>query len=172
MAALAGLALEAIGSSKLPGRRWLPYLLFALCLPTNIVVVAATLGGALRQEPELVLTESEWQSYLWAENGLPDGALVLAGDVSGNRLPAFAPVRVIYGHPFETPNAEAELNWVNDIYGSDLPTAEILHRLRDRSIDFVYFGPHERAIGNPRWMEGLTPVYVGADVAIYRVAPP
>ena len=172
MAALAGLALEALTRSRVPGRRWLPYLLFALCLPTNVVVLAATLSGALRQEPELVLTESERRSYLWAEHGLPAGALVLAGEVSGNRLPAFAPLRVIYGHPFETPDAGAELDWVNAIYRSDLPSPEVLHQLQDRSIDFVYLGPRERAIANPTWLMGLTPVYADADVMIYRIAPP
>jgi hypothetical protein len=77
---------------------------------------------------------------------------------------------VVYGHPFETPDAGAELEWVNAIYRSDLPSPEVLHQLQDRSIDFVYLGPRERAIANPTWMVGLTPVYAEADVTIYRIA--
>jgi hypothetical protein len=169
MAALAGLVLESLGKSERAIRRWSSYVLFALCLPTNILVAGITLGGALRQEPELVLTRSEFDSYLWASDSLPSGALVLAGEVSGNRLPAFAPVRVVYGHPFETPNAEAELAWVNAVYGSEMPAEQVHSQLRERSIDYVYVGARERALGDLTWVEVLTPVYSGGDVTIYRV---
>ena len=172
MAALAGLGLEALGRSARPIARLSPYFLFALCLPTNLVVAVVTLGGALRQEPDLVLTRSEQDSYEWASDGLPSGALVLAGEVSGNRLPAFAPVRVVYGHPFETPNAEAELAWVNAVFRGEVPAGEVRRLLDERSIGFVYVGARERSLGGLAWIEGMAPVYSGGDVTIYRIDTP
>jgi hypothetical protein len=154
MAGLAALAFEALRKSVRPLRRLAAYALFAFCLPTNFLVAAITLGGALRQQPELVLTQSEWDSYRWAGDDLPSGALVLAGELSANRLPAFASVRVIYGHPFETPNAEAELDWVNATYRSELPSAQLLDRLRDRQVDFVRWSPRALSAiwpGLKRW---------------------
>lgn len=171
MAALAGIALTALAAGG-RSRKWLATFLIVFCLPSNIIVLAATLGGALRQEPEIVITTGERQSYAWAADELPPGSLLLAGEVTGNRIPAYADVRVRYGHPFETPYAAAELAWVESVYRSDRTPAEVLRELRSRSVDYVYVGPRERAMGDLGWVEGLVPVYQGEDVVIYGIPAP
>jgi uncharacterized membrane protein len=100
---------------------------------------------------------------------IPSGALILSGQVSGNRLPAYADVRVVYGHPFETPGADEALRWVESIYRGQFPADETLAQLRDRSVDYVFVGPRERALGSLDWLTGLSRVYQAGDVAIYRV---
>jgi hypothetical protein len=171
MAGLAGLALGALAAGG-RGRRLLAVFLFMLCLPSNLVVMTATLGGALTQEPELVLTAAERNAYDWMADQVPAGSLILAGEVTGNRLPAYAPVRVRYGHPFETPGAAAELAWVESIYRSAAPTDDVLGEIRQRSVDYVYVGPRERAMGDLTWLEGLVPLYQGEGVTIYGLPVP
>jgi hypothetical protein len=168
MAALAGVTLAGLAGGT-PRRRWLAYILFILCLPSNLVMMTATLGGALTQQPEVILTEAELAAYRWASNEIAPGSLILAGAASGNRLPAFADVRVVYGHPFETPEAKAELEWVESVYSSDSPARDVLAQLRARSVEYVLVGPAERALGRLAWLAGMTSVYTGGDVSIYRV---
>jgi hypothetical protein len=168
MAALAGMTLARLAGAA-GARSWLAYILFMLCLPSNLVLLTATIGGALTQQPEVVMRDSERTAYAWAANHLPSGALILAGDVSGNRLPAYADVRVVYGHPFETPMADESLRWVESIYGGRFSADESLAQLRDRSVDYVFVGPRERAMGALDWLMGLNRVYQIGDVAIYRV---
>ena len=171
MAALAGLVFSrlALGGR---GQRWLAYLLFVLCLPSNLVILAATLGGALAQEPELVMGSAERAAYAWIADEIPAGSLILAGEVTGNRLPAYADVRVRYGHPFETPHAAGELAWVESIYRSADSTGHVLAEMRRRGVEYVYVGPRERTMGALAWLAALDPVYQDEAVAIYGLPAP
>src|SRR3990172_3166091 len=171
MAALAGLGLAELFAGG-RWRRWLAYLLFALCLPSNLVVLTATLGGALAQEPELVMSSAERAAYAWIAEEIPEGSLILAGEVTGNRLPAYADVRVRYGHPFETPNAADELAWVESIYRSSDSTEDVLDELRGRAVGYVFIGPRERSMGALEWLAALLPVYQNEDVTIYGLPVP
>jgi len=166
MAALAGVSLATIRKPRLASAA-----LLALCLPTNAIVVAATLGGALRGEPDVVLTTAESRAYAWIDREVPDGSLVLAEPVSGNRLPAFADIRVVYGHPFETPGAEAEEAWVTSFFAGGLDAGEALARLRARDVDYVFVGPRETAMGAHGWAAALRVVYDEGGVAVYEVPP-
>lgn len=172
LAGLAGVALDRIGSGQARSPRWLAYVLFALCLPTNLVVTAATVGGAARQEPEVVLSADEAEAYRWVRDSIPTGSVVLAGDISGNRLPAFAPVRVMYGHPFETPEAERSLAFVEGLLGSSGAEQDVLEALRERSVEYVFVGDRERDLGPLTWLADLLPVYEQGGVIIYQVPFP
>jgi hypothetical protein len=171
MAALAGLVFAWLVSAG-KWRRWLAYFLFVLCLPSNLVVLTATLGGALAQEPEVVMRSSERASYAWIDDQIPAGSLVLAGEVTGNRLPAYADVRVRYGHPFETPHAADELSWIESIYRSADSNESVLAEMRRRGVAYVYVGPRERELGPLAWLAELDSVYHNEAVTIYGLPLP
>jgi hypothetical protein len=170
MAGLAGLVLSRLADAG-GGRKLLAVALFLLCLPSNLVVLTASLGGTLGQQPEVVLTEPEIKAYRWMEDRVPPGSLVLAGEVSGNRLPAFTDSRVVYGHPFETPDAALTLAWVDSTF-TDVDPEASLARLREMSIDYVFVGPRERSLGPLTWLSALQSVYEADGVAVYRVGAP
>jgi len=175
IAGLAALVLTDLASQG-NARRWAAYALFVLCLPSDFVVLAATLGAALTQQPDLVMTAGERASYAWIADHLPSGSLVLAGDVTGNRLPAFADVRVRYGHPFETPHADQERAWIEAAFASRAPVSKVLADIADHGIDYVYVGPRERSLAgsatNPEWLTGLIPIYQAEGVSVYGVPHP
>jgi uncharacterized membrane protein len=114
----------------------------------------------------------ERAAYAWIADELPEGSLILAGKVTGNRLPAYADVRVRYGHPFETPNAADELAWVESIYRSQASTDDVLEMMRGRAVDYVFVGPRERTMGTLEWLASLLPVYQDEDVTIYGLPAP
>ncbi len=171
MAALAGVALDRLSSNWRPFR-FLPYLLFSLTLPTNLLLVAAAAGAAARQDPEIVLSGAEAESYAWVDQNLERGALFLAGQVTGNRLPAYTAARVVYGHPFETPDASNALQWVEGFFPGQESQEEALLRLRARGIDYIYLGPRERSNGAVEWSRGLPAVYDSNGIAILSLALP
>jgi len=135
-------------------------------------VLTATLGGALAQEPELVMGSAERAAFTWIADEIPEGSLILAGEVTGNRLPAYADVRVRYGHPFETPDAADELAWVESIYRSPASAEDVLEEMRGRAVDYVFIGPRERSMGALEWLAALLPVYQNEDVTIYGLPVP
>jgi hypothetical protein len=171
LAALAAIGLSA-AARRGTWRRPLATLVLASAIPSNLIVIAAGLGGVLRAEPALVQSEDEVCALQWlAENAAP-GSLVLAGETAGNRLPAFADVRVIYGHPFETPGASAELALVESLFSGTTDLDAALSELTARGVDFVYFGPEEQALGPAPWPAQLPAAAICGRVIVAGVPAP
>ena len=171
LAALAGAGVEGL-LERGRAARMLAILAFALALPSNLLVVGAGLAAAARGDPLLVLESGERATYEWIGAHLPAGATVLAGPESGNRLPAFADVRVLYGHPFETPDADAARAQAESLLAWDGPSPAARAELERLGLQFVLIGPREREAGTPAWLEGLQPLYAQAGFAVYRVGGP
>ena len=165
LAGLAGLGLAWLSER---GLRFVPALglVLALGLPSNLVVAAAGVTAAARLDPGVTIRDDELQSYRWLEAHASGGALVLAGPVNGNRLPAFADVRVLYGHPFESPEAEMSQSLVAALYGAGEASEELL---RAHQIDYALYGPEEQSLGSPAWLDTLRPLYRVGEVTLYQV---
>lgn len=127
----------------------------ALSIPSNLVVVAAGLTGVARHDSSITLAAGESQAYAWLGANLAPGELVLAGPQTGNRLPALTSARVLYGHPFETPDAEGNLALVRQLYGWTGTDSDAVQRLRDLGVRLVFFGADERLLGEPNWITQL-----------------
>ncbi len=172
MAALAALGLEGIG------KRWrtlfapVVFMTFILSVPSNITVVLAGLDGVAQLNPRVVLSQAEADAYQWTSDHVPPGSLILAGETAGNRLPAFADVHVVFGHPFETPDATAERDWMESMYSWSGDASAGLDHLRARGVTYVYFSREERHIGTPSWLDQLPIVFEEGDVSIRKVSPP
>ena len=168
-------ALAALGLAAVKRRAWhrtLMILALASAIPSNLIVVAAGLGGVARAEPLMVQSDEESCALTWlAENAEP-GSLVLAGETAGNRIPALADVRVVYGHPYETPNASEELAQVKRLFAASTDLDSALRDLESRGVGFVYFGPEEKALGPASWPEELPAVCTCGEVIVARVQAP
>ncbi|HET7010738.1 MAG TPA: hypothetical protein VFI11_08190, partial [Anaerolineales bacterium] len=167
LAALGAMAVDAAS-------RWmrsLPILALLLTLPSHAIVAGAGVSSVQQGDPILVLGRDELAAYRWMDDGLPSGSLVLAGPRAGNRIPAYTDLRVVYGHPFETPNASGELAWVQSMYAWSEEPEGALARLRDRGVTYIYVGPEERSLGEPAWLESLEAVFTEGEVTVYEVAP-
>lgn len=171
LAALAALALRSFGG-KARTQRTALIAAIILSFPSHLVVWGSGLAGVRRGEPALVMSEGEAHAYEWAGANLESRALVLAGPTAGNRLPAFADVRVLYGHPFETPDAEAQLGLVEGLYSSGAAPEAGLARLHDLGIHYVFYGPEEQSLGSPAWLDGLEVIYDREGVLIYGAGSP
>jgi hypothetical protein len=164
LAALAGLGIyELWGRSKRFGIILVAVLIFIV--PSNLVVMAAGLSSAREQSSPLLMSAEELAAYEWMSANLTSEALILAGQQSGNRIPAFSSVRVIYGHPFETPDADQNKDLVSELYEMGDSA-----QLRSHGINFVLLGPNERDLGDIAWMEELQSVYHSDSVQIFQVA--
>jgi len=165
---LAGLAGMGVAWLSERGLRFVPALgiMLVLGLPSNLVVAAAGVTAAARMDPGVTIRDDELQSYRWLETNAPRQALVLAGPINGNRLPAFTDVRVLYGHPFESPEAEMAKRLVTALYGGGEGTEQLL---RAHQFEYALYGPEERSLGSPSWLDTLQPVYRLGEVTLYQV---
>jgi hypothetical protein len=135
---------------------------------TNLLVISVGLIGVSQANPAVIYQENELASYRWIAEHVPEGSLVLAGERSGNRSPAFASVRVLYGHPFETPDALAQRTEIIRLYQEQTSDLRSLHA---SGISWVYMGEEERQMGDPTWLDLLAERWTSGSITIYEVPP-
>jgi len=171
---LAGLAV--LGLERIVGRREkyraALILLLILSVPSSLIVIGAGLSGVQKQDPSVIHLPGELEAYTWLDENSPPGALVLASPDIGNRLPAFADVRVLYGHPFETPYAESQKSLVESLYAWEGSIAGAIDFIDQLNLDYVFLGERERVLGQPEWIMELPLVFTLQGVEIYEVDSP
>ena len=149
-------------------RRLLTILLFSMALPTNILVLMAARHGIQTHDAWLYLTKDEDRALRWMAESLPPPAVILAAPQTGLFIPARSGRRVLYGHPFETVNAARQEELVGDFFRGSVSLSSVLSL---RSVDYVFVGPREQALGGLAIPELWQIVYQNDSVTIYRLEP-
>jgi hypothetical protein len=168
VAGLAAAGVERLSVGVARNRRNLAAILFGLALPSLLFIQLAAVFSLQTLSSSVYLTRGEEYAMRWIAGHTPDRALVLAAPDTGLLIPAHTGRRVIYGHPFETVNARVEKERVESFFQASSITGEQgLDFLVERNVDYVFFGPRERALGQPGILEELRLVYERDGVAIY-----
>jgi hypothetical protein len=168
LAAAAVLGLRQIAGIRPVRRRFYSAVLFSLVVPSNLIVLLAGLFGTVQHDSHLYLYRDELEGYMWIRDNTTAEAVILAAPESGLYIPAYTGRRVIYGHPFETVNAEKMEELVIQIYQPGTPEEAAAGLLEELQVDYVFFGPRERAIGESDLIRKLVPVFSSGSVQIYR----
>lgn len=166
LAGLAALGVEALARGKRSRVHLFVVSLFLFALPTNLIILFAGQTGVQTHDLALYRTREEDQAFHWLEAHTSPNALLLASPETGLLIPAFTGRQVIYGHPFETVNAKVEEQTVLNFFQT-MTASEAYALLADRGVDYVFYGPRERSLGDLPLTADLIPVYKEGSVQIY-----
>jgi hypothetical protein len=174
VAALAVFGLDSLRQKLSTGRhprraRWLTPALFALALPTNLLLILIGLAGAVSHAPILYVTHDEDRALAWIQAQTPQHALILASPDIANLVPAYTGRRVIYGHPFETVSAALEEQRVKEFYSQNTKVNPGSGLIFDRQVDYILYGPRERQLGSGIDLSAFSLVFTSGPVQIYAV---
>jgi hypothetical protein len=165
---LAALGLECYVWPRVRARRraLATGLLVGFTALSNLFVLLVSVSGVAQGRHPLVMTTDEAAACTWLEQNTTWTDTVLAPPDSGHFIPAWAGNRVVYGHPFETIDAETKEAEVAQFYSPDATTAE-RHALLDRYGVRYVFAPLATSL-DPAAL-GLTPAWTGEEAILYRV---
>lgn len=149
--------------------RWLGLALILLSLPTNLIVLWGGVGAARAADSALFVQRAELAAFDWLDAHAAPNSLVMASPESGLLLPAYSSASVLYGHPLETVRAAQQRRIVEEFFTS--PHAEAAALLNDLGVDFVLYGPRERALGRLPDLPGWTPVFEQGSIQLYAPLP-
>lgn len=167
---LAMFALQSLARNPQTLKR-LALAMFVFSVPTNLLVLSSSVQAARSQNAAVYLELGELQAYGWLDqNALPTD-IVLASPDSGLYLPVYADVRVIYGHPFETVQAEERRDEMQRFYTGKLNDTELANYLEFTGVGFVLYGPRERALGSLPELPGWQVAYSAGAVEIWAPIP-
>ncbi len=150
--------------------RYLCMAILILSIPSNIIVVSSGLMGVAKRDPAVVLQREEVEAYHWLSQNAAKGELILAGARAGNRIPAYVDLRVLYGHPFETPYAEQKEELIEQLYSSMSSAEGVLKEMKTLGVRYIFYGPEEKSLGEPDWLVDVTKIFHSGDYTIYEIA--
>lgn len=152
-------------------RRLIATALIVASLPTTFILLAGGAEAALRPGEPVFVPRDEVQAFDWLREHGREGAVVLASFETGNALPAWAPMRVVIGHGPESAGIEELRPQVERLFRATTDDAFRNAFLRENRIEFIFYGPHEAALGGwrPEPSSLFDEVYSLNGYSIYEV---
>jgi hypothetical protein len=171
IAGMAVIGLDTIHSVNQKLYKWLNFVLIPLTLPTLIIIFILPFVGIFERNSWLYQTNQESQAFSWIAANTRGDAVILAAPDTGLILPALTGRRVIYGHPFETVNADQEKKHVTDYFSAVQTAQQEDDYLRKSHVAYVFYGPREAALGKPGDLNRYPIVFQSGNVAVYAINP-
>ena len=145
--------------------------IFGLTFITTLILFLGSLQFVLHPAEPLFRPAAEVEA-LTALNALaPADSVVLSAFETGNIIPAYAPVYVVIGHGPESVGLAELKPRVDAVYAAATEDAERRALLDEFTVDYIFWGPHESALGdwNPAEADDLEIVYQSGAYAIFAV---
>jgi hypothetical protein len=147
--------------------------LLASSLLTITIILLAGVSGFSTKNPLLVFTKPESDGLEWIKNNTRVGQGILADSRMGMFIPARTSLRVIYGHPFETINAESNKAIVDKFFACEYTPDEAEELIRKLPISYIFLNSSAPKLCYPELFNRLELVFrTGQDdrtVEIYGI---
>lgn len=167
-----GLAVEGIHltvSRSLLRTHWLPAAIFCSSILTNLILLFGMGSAMQNHQPALYLTKNLSDSMAWIRQNTPQNALVLSTAEIGLWIPSFTGRRVIYGHPFETVNASAEKQLVEDFFSNAMDANQGKQLIIERQVDYILYDAYsDESPSRPMILDSLKVLYQVGNVQIFQ----
>lgn len=169
-------AVEDFWLQKINQRYWIPVAgaVLAFSSMSNVMIWAKPIFTDEATDNMVMLSPEYHDVFRWLRQQEIDLPLVLASPEVSLWLPTRVEVKVVYGHPTYTADAEQKYQAVIDWYQASscdmslLDGAVRVGGVRPYRVDYVIDGPLEREIGQSPCLDELTLVARLQGVSIYR----
>ena len=140
-------------------------------VPTNLYLFSWRFLDLSRHDYPYYLYKDELQAMEWLdENAQPDDVIISSLTV-GQYIPAMTGSHAYLAHWAQTLDFFTKTETVNTFFGVQSDQAAQAAILLDEEIDYVFYGPAEKALGieNMPGLDTLSEVYSSGLVTVYKV---
>lgn len=141
----------------------------AAALPTPLLLLIMTSTAIAARNPLYYFRADELNAIQWIKEHDPDRSIILAAETTGSMIPAVSRLRVLYGHPFETIQAEDEKKVIIDFFSGNMPAGQVKSYLTSKQVDWILWGPRERELGKPEFLVDQQPARQFGEVSLYHL---
>lgn len=124
-----------------------PIVMGLSCL-TVIMVVFIECYGIVNHSSDYYITTDEDAALNWLRSNTESNATILASPDMGNLIPGQINREVVYGHPFETPDAAAKLELVENFFRGNMSSVQMTDLIEKEKVQYVFYGPRETELGD------------------------
>ncbi len=171
LAGLSVFGMEAIIEKTSIKFRTVAIILVCLILPTNIVVILSGVKAASCQDQKIYISSAISEGLDWIKGNSEQDAIVLASGNNGLFIPSMTGRKTVYGHPFETVDAENEKIFVENFFQGDLSAEMSQVQLALKGVDYIFYEVDLTQDLSGRMKEMDNPlVFSNGKVEIYTVS--
>ena len=145
--------------------------ILVLVIPTNLYLWAWRFVDLSRHSYPYYLYKDELDAMGWLENNARPDDVVFSSLTTGQYVPALTGMHAYLAHWAQTLDFFTKSKNVDDFLQGSLDTERQMQILKDGSVDYVFWGPAEKAAGSEEALNlsVLKPVYTNPLVTIFRV---
>ena len=144
-------------------------LLFILVIPTNFIVMLSGQQASTKKDPAIYWDADLNEAFNWINAHTQVDSIFLTDENIGLYIPSQTGRRVLYGHPFETVEAESQIEFIQNFFERKYPIIGIQEELLIRGVDYVIVSVALEQINQDMIKSGFPSVYHNSDVVIYEV---
>ncbi len=176
MIPIAYFATRSIEDVWLPriNRRWRPMaacLFIPLIMVSQILMLFLPVLPAITGSPQAavgIFLEYDYATvFTWLDSRTESTDVVLAAPIPSAWIPGWAGARVVYGHPYETLDADTKLQQVQDWYDGKDSSASCDTILKQYNVRYVLYGPEEQKLGHTTCLDDLHLIAQSGGVSVY-----
>lgn len=147
--------------------------LWMICLVltflTPVFLFTMTVFAPVSKNPMYFYHSDEVKAIEWLSTQSGQPAIVLASSETGLLVPSVRRVRVLYGHPFESLDAENKKQAVNRFFSGTMDKKISKELLISNNIDWILVGPRENLLGESSLTRNIEPEIKIGKVSLYSV---
>jgi hypothetical protein len=153
-------------------RRWPAVTYVAFSSLSVLLLVAGSLGPIRLRQTPIYRPAAEIVALEWLSAHSATGQAVLASFAVGNVVPARTDLTAFAGHGPETIRSVEKQAMIRRFFQPETGDAWRQTLLQEYRLDYLFYGPEERALGtwDPAQVPYLIPVYAQRDYVIFAVS--
>lgn len=154
-------------------RTFLGITLILAVLPTNLYLLAWRFVDLSRHNYPYYLYQQDIAAMKWLEANASPDSIVLSSETTGAYIPAMTGAYAFLAHWAQTLNYYEKSRMVKNFFSSEYDDASRREIISSFSVDYIYYGPAEQALGeyNPSACSWLKPVFESPKVTVFAVKP-
>ncbi len=166
---LAAKSRQALASSVLAGA-----VLLAAIVPTNGYIFLWRFLDLHRYNYPYFLHQAEYDAMQWLNENTPPEAVILSAYEPGRYIPGISGRAAFLSHWAQTVDFFAKRAAVEDFFRAETPDTRRRQVLEEFGVDYVLYGPAERALGryDPASSPWMRLVFAQGEVELYAVTLP
>lgn len=145
------------------------FVLIGMVLPSNLLLFSGSVNAINNNDPIFFINEDIVKAVEWLETNAEEEAVILAKEENGLIIPALARFKVVYGHPFESINAEETRIVVSDFWSNKLSDNQSRNFLEEYNVDYIFCEFTNNINNCPAITQSLEIEYKAGNVAIFQV---
>ena len=147
---------------------WIP-LVIVLSLPSNLILLIGSTQAIENYDPIFYQDNSFIKATEWMKTNVEDESVILTDEDLGLKLPANGFFQVVYGHPFESINAQETKNLVEEFWNGNMTQNEVDTFIEQENVEYILCKSEGNSNTCPGYTELFNKIYDLDGISIFRV---